>query len=37
MFKVIFAVVRTVVTILKPRQQLCLEILALRHQVQVLR
>jgi hypothetical protein len=37
MFKVIFAVVRTVVTILKPRQQLCLEILALRHQVHVLR
>jgi hypothetical protein len=33
MFKVIFAVV----TILKPRQQLCLEILALRHQVHVLR
>jgi len=37
MFEVIFAVVRATVATFKSRRQLGLEILALRHQVQVLR
>jgi hypothetical protein len=36
MFDVILALVEAVVATLKTRQQLCLEVLALRHQVQVL-